>query len=381
MNVFMTVLDFGKIVSEKEMGLFEGVARFRHRKATDLRDKIYGVVGLSQTPIDSVNYDISTAECYTTFAVRSITETGKLGIFTHLYNVEKRYHKTNGMNTKRMPNLPSWVPDWSLDFRSPAQNKFAARLQATRLYRASKETKAVIRFTQPDKLRLQGIIFDTVSAVGEAHDDARVLVHEDKIKGWAKLAEVLIFHQTNDMSSEHLTLMDEMFRRTLSCDITAKESHEMETENGEREGQQFKRTDNVRDRVIFDMWQHSNSEADEPLWVAKVTDQAHLDKIVQSISAMEVQRYQSTISQMTIGRRFIRTTGGRMGFAPKKTQVGDRICIICGGDTPYIIRPIRSFYRLLGDAYVSGVMDGEIIDRVLELRLWEYSIYQWIQLR
>jgi hypothetical protein len=206
-------------VEKKNLSFFNGVIQFRHRQATNLRDKIYGVAGLLRDPIDFVDYNALVEECYTTFAMKSIEKSGSLDIFAHLYNVEEREQASYIRSILRRPALPSWVPDWSLEFKIAAQHEFQVRADMSNYYRASKSTKAVTKFTPPGTLRLKGIIFDQVSALGEANDDSRVIISPPLVLSWAKLAQVPIFGK-----AEHLKDLDdtvewkiEMFRNTLSC--------------------------------------------------------------------------------------------------------------------------------------------------------------------
>ncbi|KAG4422061.1 hypothetical protein IFR04_004802 [Cadophora malorum] len=62
----------------------------------------------------------------------------------------------------------------------------------------------------------------------------------------------------------------------------------------------------------------------------------------------------------SLGRRFSRTTKGRLGSMPKYAEVGDKICLFYGGNLPYVIRPRGDgTYRYIGDCYLDGVMYGE----------------------
>lgn len=49
------------------------------------------------------------------------------------------------------------------------------------------------------------------------------------------------------------------------------------------------------------------------------------------------------------------------GLAPKEAEEGDLVCILFGCTVPVILRPIEDMglYKLIGEAYVHGVMDGE----------------------
>ncbi|KAL6918530.1 hypothetical protein FSST1_010025 [Fusarium sambucinum] len=59
-------------------------------------------------------------------------------------------------------------------------------------------------------------------------------------------------------------------------------------------------------------------------------------------------------------RRVFGTRGGRMGMGTCAAQVGDRIVLLRGCNTPLIIRRSGEAWRLVGECYVHGVMYGEI---------------------
>jgi len=62
-----------------------------------------------------------------------------------------------------------------------------------------------------------------------------------------------------------------------------------------------------------------------------------------------------------------------MGMVPGLAQKGDRVCIISGMQTPYLLRqvwddaegPVQSgpdrMYQLIGECYIHGVMEGEAV--------------------
>lgn len=60
-----------------------------------------------------------------------------------------------------------------------------------------------------------------------------------------------------------------------------------------------------------------------------------------------------------VWRRIFRTEGGYVGLAPRFADVGDKIAILKGGRVAYALRSVSSRWRLLGDAYVHGIMRGE----------------------
>lgn len=38
---------------------------------------------------------------------------------------------------------------------------------------------------------------------------------------------------------------------------------------------------------------------------------------------------------------------------------GDQVCILFGGNTPFVLRPCNEYYQLVGECYIHGMMDGE----------------------
>ena len=61
------------------------------------------------------------------------------------------------------------------------------------------------------------------------------------------------------------------------------------------------------------------------------------------------------------GRRFYRSHKGYMGLAPDIARAGDKICLVLGCCTPLIIRGGGPNFSLVGESYVHGVMDGELM--------------------
>jgi hypothetical protein len=61
---------------------------------------------------------------------------------------------------------------------------------------------------------------------------------------------------------------------------------------------------------------------------------------------------------------FFITEKGYVGVGPRCIKAGDKVCVLFGGPTPYVIRPASTTneYLYLGPAYLHGIMDGEVID-------------------
>ncbi|KAI0434490.1 heterokaryon incompatibility protein-domain-containing protein [Xylaria sp. FL1042] len=59
------------------------------------------------------------------------------------------------------------------------------------------------------------------------------------------------------------------------------------------------------------------------------------------------------------GRRVFRTSGNFWGITSEHVKKGDHVSILSGADTPYVLRRGSLGWKLIGEAYVHGIMYGE----------------------
>jgi hypothetical protein len=72
----------------------------------------------------------------------------------------------------------------------------------------------------------------------------------------------------------------------------------------------------------------------------------------------------------TIGRQLVVSDAGHVCLAPTGVRRGDEICVLYGGRAPFVLRQAerdpdgygdRLLYRIVGEAYVHGVMEGQAV--------------------
>ena len=64
-----------------------------------------------------------------------------------------------------------------------------------------------------------------------------------------------------------------------------------------------------------------------------------------------------------------RTDGNLLGMGSRSVEVGDEVWVLKGGNVPFVLRRVKEgVYRLVGDAYVHGIMHGEAIPTRCDFR-------------
>ncbi|KAK5673837.1 hypothetical protein LTR17_027845 [Elasticomyces elasticus] len=82
------------------------------------------------------------------------------------------------------------------------------------------------------------------------------------------------------------------------------------------------------------------------------------------MEAYALNWYQMAMSRLH-SRRLARTCEGLIGLMPADVEVGDVVSIIFGAEAPLLLRPESqgSAYKIVGESFVYGVMDGEAITK------------------
>jgi hypothetical protein len=80
-------------------------------------------------------------------------------------------------------------------------------------------------------------------------------------------------------------------------------------------------------------------------------------------------------------RRFAVTRKGYLAMVPLLAEPGDRVCLVFGGEVPFILRKIplqhsrerfgeRQCYALVGESFVHGIMDEEGLECLARVESW-----------
>ncbi|KAH6892526.1 hypothetical protein B0T10DRAFT_537491 [Thelonectria olida] len=281
-------------------------------KATDPRDKLYALLGLAgDGDLPTPDYTMGYEQMLKNF------------VSSHI----KRYNSLTAVLGNRyieMPSGPSWVPDLLHDNFHGGRGLIPAA--DNNCFRAAGSRTAIIS--------INGAL-DTLSARGVSVGEI------DKVIGPLIVAEKLS-DPTQSIQSVSMSLGQDTFLEALR-DF----GKGLPESSREAFWRTFRPDFALKQQVAFGL---DSIPAD---FMPREPESARYVAFVRPFTAS----LQAALSNRT----FIATKDGRMGVGPYLAQAGDIVVVMFGAPFCLLLRPVGHEYRLVGDAYVHGIMPGELV--------------------
>ncbi|KAK3384702.1 heterokaryon incompatibility protein-domain-containing protein [Lasiosphaeria ovina] len=316
------------------VSLAQVLPKFRHRGATDARDKVYALLPLVTDWYGAASlvpaYHLSVAEVYTSAVAKIIRDSGSLDILCR--PPEQAEHM-------RLSELPSWVMDLSQP--ATAGGTLDRLEKQLTLYNACGDIpmRAVQFYDGGKVLALEGAMVDTIKRASTIMMYENQSAAKDTVGWWYKVGE-------EELGTD--PQWREKFARTLCGDT-------MQVPGSEGTVVGFRR--------------------------ANVSE---LDRLFSWLNDTQVPHDTSSLSHLvkatTQMRAFVVSTEGRTGLVPSLARLTfprpDQIFLFPGGRTPFVLRDVgirdipgvglKHCHQFLGDCYLDGVMDGQIAARLVD---------------
>jgi hypothetical protein len=352
-NITFKALYRWKLEHGEAIGVLDLLENASSCLAKDPRDMIFSVLGLA-SDIEALptinsehklvcNYERSVQEVYTGFAKIHIHTHNSLDVITFSRNYEGR-----------IAGLLSWVPDWS-DLRNSSCSSLGKRTlrSAARVaiqgnayaYKASGGMRPEFEFLQYDTLRVWGIRVDTVTQVGEPYFD--VSGPGDQFDRTISRWEAIALGEGNRRALESYVgteqTLSEAFDRTITADMNLQGDR---VQNHERFGVLNRGLGRLMIEAITDF-----GVIDTQRWQVQMKDASEAENSARRAVFLRILR-----------RLFFTTLGERFGLGPWDTKTGDVVFVLLGCDVPVILRQNGDRWIFVGEAFVMGIMDGEMVE-------------------
>ncbi|KAI3319821.1 heterokaryon incompatibility protein-domain-containing protein [Xylariaceae sp. AK1471] len=289
-----------------------------------------------------------------------------------------KYEADGGFQTwlRLTPNdvLKQYNPDPSLDNAAIADSSFSKRVVSvvTEPPEALQRAKYGVNpefSADTSTLRLHGLVFDTVTATSHPSSLKTPLLEIDRISDptpngwWTGLRQMLVQHyRLRQFIQRWQAFLEANTRTTLDpyLDIENKGGREvafwrtvMANQIREPSGAFGRPDDKFMDKIP-QLFSGDTRPYTWEYWFPP------LEGDMQEIST-HFRIFGAELMRAAGSRSLIITENGFIGVAPIDTRPGDIVCVIRGYHMPVVIRPVEAkqgVYRLIGNSYVHGIMDG-----------------------
>ncbi|PQE04207.1 heterokaryon incompatibility protein [Rutstroemia sp. NJR-2017a BVV2] len=347
-------------------GIFNALLLGRESHASDERDRIYGILGLKQVAavVQLVpDYNLTAIQVFTLFSQRlcasgdlnglrlSATAVPRIGTRSFKFagitrpKKPKFVHHHRSVNIGCIHTLPSWIICWSCP-PNPAINipGYSSPLV---------NCPTITPLFQEEKfMTVKGIIFDSISSLSAFHtteSDASyplngppvASVYGDQAATNEAFWRTIVANRTRSGETApdsygsllRLRILRPGPRKYFQLDDFIARNKKMR----------------LFDRHLGDLFPGAKKHPQyiNPPIVFGNAFQEHLDA---TLWAMRVLAW----------RRLIITQGGYLGLAPASSMAGDIIAVLPGCPTPLVLRREGERFRVIGEAYVHGIMSGEL---------------------
>jgi hypothetical protein len=315
-------------------------------RATDPRDQIYGKLGLHAFARSGMlvepDYDKSVKQVFVDFAITGINHFHNLDILSFA-----------GSENAQKDGMPSWVPSWSENL---VMRSILVQFGDWNWNADGGERQENLAIIDGDTLFVKGIVLDRV----------RRIIPLDP-EGWrqkyAKNTQNALYQlwqqegHAGGFKGNDLSQIEDAKFLGLAASIVAG-AHDP-YHRGRLTGDWA----SFQDEVISYIKLSVMDEHEKSYSAYSKTDQAWFE-------------YRYRAYACTAGRVLFETSSGYVGLGPQSLQQDDSVCVLYGGKVPFIQRQKNDHYTFIGESYVHGFMDGEVIKmlRASELKEQEFRI-------
>jgi hypothetical protein len=330
------------------------IVLFRYAKATDARDKIYGILGLSDDFLSlakapAISYEHSVSDTYRLWTIYMIRSEKTLEVLSMV----NRY-KSSGAGIEY-----SWVPDWNTTEESLSNHHLSA--WPSECFQATASSEMDVKFRDSETvLGLQGHVLDRIEAVGAilsnkagdtifGSENCAVVYTLNRIliswEATTRFGKIPLYAPTGET-------MRDAFWQTVSFGEDGYGPDEKE--RGKADFEDF--FAGFRKPLLLS--ERFQTYRSRHLWIMFWVIALIFRSLFSRAKPRSIQPFTVRCEQMG-WRRVIRTQSGYIGLAVHCAEVGDHVALFKGSRMPLVVRQDSDEWRLIGDTYVHGIMHGE----------------------
>ena len=346
------------MTSPHKTSMLSTLVSTRYAQATQPKDKIYGIIGIAESEIiPDYSFDISVRETYHEAC---------------LTQLPRFAYEILSCVDHEQPLRPSWVPDWSTPRLTEAlgysTKAWALYCAGGRPVTGNQRPSAVLN-NDKKELTLAGKIFDTIATLGCVVEDPvlDIVDPQNVNRDLALCMELALGSGQSYACSASTTSIYNAFFHTLLAGRDGSGVSEPSLDHSEVFGLIL---DSTTGRTLSLPGQTMSSRRERGHFTLEHVKARKPAKILEDL--------QTALQAALKMRRFAVTRQGYFALVPRGAQVGDELVVFDRACVPFVVRrdieaSTVNKFELLGEAYVHGVMQGEVMD-MEEIRLGDVTI-------
>ncbi|KAF2830705.1 HET-domain-containing protein [Ophiobolus disseminans] len=341
--------------SEHDDKFLYALIRARSSNSGDPRDKVYSQIGLGDAQLIP-DYRATVVEVYTTAAEYILKHCGNLLLLTCV----------EGEEFQEVPNLPSWVPDWSvsahLGLRKTGYRDFQAAGQLHKRYELTKHHDGI------PILAIHATQLDEIVDISETKSEVRNNPYASRF--WAMISQ---------LDSNYAPVPGQSVEEAVWRALMTNRQHTSAKSNPS--GPQYPAQPNLLEPSFraWVLWRYaatlgvSQTITYPPscsyLLPSNAEIQEAIDKSIKDPGYLKDLKHRASLYDVHYSHAMLLcpfiTRCGYFGIGTQCLRKADTIWIVPGCPVPLILRRVEGseHCRLVGGAYVHGFMNGEILQR------------------
>ncbi|KAK8043784.1 hypothetical protein PG994_012622 [Apiospora phragmitis] len=296
--------------------------KFRSRKASDPKDKVFALLGLVQhwgrSQQFSADYSESIESTFLRTMMMLISSMESLSVLAG----------STGRACLEASRAPSWVIDWS---SWDEENEYS-RLKSLVMYSAGSNLQGSVRLHGDDILEPPAYQIGKIQFLGDELTIQAATRMRRTVSSW----EGLLVHANDPYTTEEF--VEEAFWRTICGDVEYFMSQAplqgMMPQDDSNDSGEFQRA-SFNAEAGWEQWRSADKNHNRK---TSLIGKDWLEAPDQTTNGKKRNAFNYALSCASGGRRFFVTDQGHMGIGPKDMTIGDDLFILCGSQVPFVLR-------------------------------------------
>lgn len=306
----------------------------RNCDSSEPRDRVFAIYGLLSSSfhqgverLPELDYSKPVEDLYREVAIFAMCSTKSLDVLRYVHHA----------SVEAMEKI-SWVPDWNVYADCP--------MFGTGWVASEEQYGAHLPSTQSTRLDLRGVRFDRIREVSTYEKGAWEKPPLGIAGSWSSLLDAQPYPTGEPLVSAFSLAI------TASFSCVGRKHYPVVLSQAPRH---------------LYAWLKETEHVDS----ISIIEEPGRDRIIDVAAAGDDDLFDIAGTDCFLSHPCFITDKNYIGLGPDIVQPGDICCVLFGGCVPFILRPVKNYYHLVGACYIHGWMQGRAMKLLRKKKLRE----------